>query len=56
MNHAAAAEARGRDAVAAALEAAVADGTVPGGVLLVGGADHVWDPVVAGVRRYGGSA
>ncbi len=54
MNHAAAAEARGRDAVAAALEAAVADGTVPGGVLLVGGADHVWDPVVAGVRRYGG--
>lgn len=54
MNDAAAAEARGRAAVADALDAAVADGTVPGGVVLVGGADHVWEPVVAGVRRYGG--
>jgi CubicO group peptidase (beta-lactamase class C family) len=54
MNDASAAESRGRAAVAAALEAAVADGTVPGGVILVAGADHVWEPVIAGVRRYGG--
>jgi CubicO group peptidase (beta-lactamase class C family) len=54
MEDAAVAETRGRAAVAAALEAAVAGGTVPGGVVLVAGDDHVWEPVVAGVRRYGG--
>lgn len=44
----------GRAALEAALFHAVEAGTVPGGVLLVGGADDEWEPVVAGVRRYGG--
>ena len=46
---------RGRAALEAALSEAVEDGTVPGGVLLVGGADAAWEPVAAGVRRYGGA-
>lgn len=44
----------GRAALEARLGRAVADGTVPGGVALVGGADGTWQPLVAGVRRYGG--
>jgi len=50
------AAARGRDAVAALVAGAVEDGTVPGGVALVGGRDRAWEPVAAGVRRYGGVA
>ena len=46
----------GREQVAAALAQAVADGTVPGGVVLVGDRDGAWEPVAAGVRRYGGEA
>lgn len=47
---------RGRERLVEALSQAVADGTVPGGVALVGSAEARWAPVVAGVRRYGGEA
>ena len=46
----------GRRAVAALVTEAVETGVVPGAVALVGGARGAWEPVVAGVRRYGGDA
>ncbi len=44
----------GRAHVEARLGRAAADGTVPGGVALIAGVEGAWEPVVAGVRRYGG--
>ncbi|MEJ2292689.1 MAG: serine hydrolase [Deinococcales bacterium] len=55
MTDAEAAALGGRAALEAVLSEAVAHGTVPGGVLLVGGAEDAWEPVAAGVRRYGGA-
>jgi CubicO group peptidase (beta-lactamase class C family) len=45
----------GREALRALLDAAVAEGVIPGGVALVGTADDAWEPVAVGVRRYGGA-
>lgn len=46
----------GPSAVEALVRGAVASGVVPGAVVLIGGADGAWDPIVAGVRRIGGEA